>query len=312
MDIGQGQPHRVLELWFEDANVIFQAESSLFRVHKGILQARSSVFRDMFAIPQTSTPLDSDLMDGCIVTQLPDAAEDIRCFFLAIGYDASFFEPPPTPTPLSVVLAIARMSHKYDVPFLRRRALSHLSHRCPTTLRDFFTVHVEGKNSFLGEEFEVLRAALKIDPSWVLPYQFLITHFTELETLLATQQWKDLEVEIQAMCHVKWRCIESHSRRCIAQLLSKLLSDLCATCAALSVQIQRAAVGCLSEDIPMFLSPGIIKGTTGCCPECLLGTYKTFADAYGSFWDALPETLGMPRWDILETKKSEDTEPIAL
>ena len=88
MDIGQEQPHRVLELWYEDANVIFQAESSLFRVHKGILQARSSVFRDMFAIPQT-TPLDSDVMDGCTIVQLPDAAEDIRCFFLAIGYDAS-------------------------------------------------------------------------------------------------------------------------------------------------------------------------------------------------------------------------------
>ena len=87
MDIGQEQLHRVLELWFEDANVIFQAESSLFRVHKGILQARSSVFRDMFTLPQTTT--ESDLMDGCIVIQLPDAAEDIRCFFLAIGYDAS-------------------------------------------------------------------------------------------------------------------------------------------------------------------------------------------------------------------------------
>lgn len=89
MDIGQDQLNRVLELWFEDANVIFQAEGSLFRVHEGILQARSSVFHDMFALPQTTTPPESDLMDGCIVIQLPDAAEDIRCFFLAIGYDAS-------------------------------------------------------------------------------------------------------------------------------------------------------------------------------------------------------------------------------
>ena len=89
MDIGQEQPHRVLELWFEDANVIFQAESSLFRVHKGILQARSSVFRDMFALPQATAPPESDLMDGCILIQLPDAAKDIHYFFLAIGYDAS-------------------------------------------------------------------------------------------------------------------------------------------------------------------------------------------------------------------------------
>jgi len=94
MDIGQEQLHRVLELWFEDGNVIFQAESSLFRVHKGILQARSSVFGDMFAFPQTTTHTESDLMDGCIVVQLPDAAEDIRYFFLAIGYDASSVSVP--------------------------------------------------------------------------------------------------------------------------------------------------------------------------------------------------------------------------
>ena len=232
MDIGQEQPHRVLELWFEDANVIFQAESSLFRVHKGILQARSSVFRDMFGLPQATALPESDLMDGCIVIHLPDAAKDIRYFFLGIGYDASsvsvlfgcsflrsyfcssFFEPPPTPTSLSVVLAIARMSHKYDVPFLRRRALSHLSHRCPTTLQDFITQY-NHKSLILNEELEVLKIALKIDASWILPCQFLVTYFTDLEALLADQPWKDLELEIQAMCHVRWRRIETYSRNSI-------------------------------------------------------------------------------------------------
>ena len=224
-----------------------------------------------------------------------------------ISFLSSFFESPPTPTPLSVVLASARMSHKYDVPFLRRRALSHLSRRCPTTLCDFFTRH-EDEDTLVSEEFEVLKTALKIDASWILPYQFLVTYFTDLEILLASRPWKDLELEMQAMCHVKWRFIERHSRRCIAQMMSKVLSDLCATCAALSVQIQRAAVGSLSEDIPIFISTGITNhGMTGCCEECQLETNKTFANAYISFWDALPETLGMPRWDILEKKKNEDT-----
>ena len=116
-----------------------------------------------------------------------------------ISFLSSFFESPPTPTPLSVVLAVARMSHKYDVPFLRRRALSHLSRRCPPTLQDFVTQHNQ-KALILSEELEVLKMALKIDAIWILPVQFFIMWHTNLDILLANQQWKDLEPEIQAMC----------------------------------------------------------------------------------------------------------------
>ena len=222
-----------------------------------------------------------------------------------ISFLSSFFEPPPTPTPLSVVLAVARMSHKYDVPFLRRRALSHLSHRCPTTLQSSLK-RCEVDLS-IGEELEVLKMALKIDAIWILPFQFFITWLANLDHLLDTQQWKDLELEIQAMCHLKWRRIETHSRICIAELLCKVLSDLCMTCSVLGVQFQNAAVVTLTENIPIVLSPGFNKHASGCCAVCRLKTSQTILNAYDSFWNALPETLGMPQWDILETKKSEDT-----
>ena len=154
------------------------------------------------------------------------------------------------------------MSHKYDVPFLRRRALSHLSHRCPTTLHDFVTQH-RNKAPLPSEALEVLKTVLKIDASWILPYQFLVTYFTDLETLLAIQPWKDLELEIQAMCHVKWRRIETYSRSCIAELLRKLLSDLCTTCAVLGVQFQRIAVVALSKNIPNVFSTMLSSSQLG-------------------------------------------------
>jgi len=66
-------------------------------------------------------------------------------------------------------------------------------------------------------------------------------------------------------------------------------------------------VDSLSEEIPNFLSAGVITHEIGCCAICKLKTAKTLLDGYEYFWDALPETLGMPPWDILETKKSEDT-----
>ena len=188
-------------------------------------------------------------------------------FRFDISFLSSFFEPPPTPTPINVVLAIARMSHKYDVPFLRCRALSHLSHRCPTTLRSAAERRVD-----VGEELEVLKMALKIDAIWILPFQFYITTWhIDLDDLLANRQWKVLEPEIQAMCHTKCRRIETHSRSCIAELLGKILSDLCKTCAALGGQFQRKAVVALSKDIPDVLSAGFsMADTTACCAACQL------------------------------------------
>ncbi|TFK32845.1 hypothetical protein BDQ12DRAFT_739120 [Crucibulum laeve] len=44
-----------------------------------------------------------------------------------------FFEPPPSPTTL-LIASILRLSLKYDVPFLRRRAPTHLRTTFPTSL----------------------------------------------------------------------------------------------------------------------------------------------------------------------------------
>lgn len=35
------------DVWFDDGNVILQAESTLFKVYRGILAQNSSVFHDM-------------------------------------------------------------------------------------------------------------------------------------------------------------------------------------------------------------------------------------------------------------------------
>ena len=106
--------------------------------------------------------------------------------------------------------------------------------------------------------------ALKIDAIWILPFQFYVTWYANLDNILATQQWKDLEPEIQAMCLIKCRrTIETHSRSGIAELLRKILSDLCRTCAALGGQFQREAVVTLSEDIPNVLSVGFMAHTSG-------------------------------------------------
>ncbi|KAL6297854.1 hypothetical protein BKA93DRAFT_745237 [Sparassis latifolia] len=43
---------RIENLWYDDGSVILVAGTSAFRVHCGILSQYSSVFRDLFMVPQ--------------------------------------------------------------------------------------------------------------------------------------------------------------------------------------------------------------------------------------------------------------------
>lgn len=66
------------EYWYEDGNIILRVEDVLFRVYGGMLSRHSAVFRDMFSIPQPTTPEDDmEFMEGCpVVVLFGDAAEE--------------------------------------------------------------------------------------------------------------------------------------------------------------------------------------------------------------------------------------------
>ena len=72
---------RVSELWFDDGTIILQAGTSIFRVYKGLLAARSPVFLDMISMPE---PDQMELMEGCPLVRLEDSAEDLEYFLRCI------------------------------------------------------------------------------------------------------------------------------------------------------------------------------------------------------------------------------------
>ncbi len=62
------------EFWFEDGNVVLQAEATQFRVHRSILSRHSPIMYDCFLCTQ---PEDAPMVEGCPLVHLPDLAEDI-------------------------------------------------------------------------------------------------------------------------------------------------------------------------------------------------------------------------------------------
>lgn len=69
------------DLWFDDGSVVLEVETTLFRVHRSALSSHSTVFADMFSIPQ---PPDQETIEGCPVVKLPDSASGVACLLEAI------------------------------------------------------------------------------------------------------------------------------------------------------------------------------------------------------------------------------------
>ncbi|KAI5891839.1 uncharacterized protein SCHCODRAFT_02630169 [Schizophyllum commune H4-8] len=82
----------------------------------------------MFRVPQPEEG--SDLLSGVPVVALSDPPDEVAHWLKATFVPGSF------PTCLDVVdweqlLAVLRLSHKYHVPYFRRRALEHLAKYFP-------------------------------------------------------------------------------------------------------------------------------------------------------------------------------------
>ncbi|KAJ7927015.1 hypothetical protein B0H13DRAFT_1971769, partial [Mycena leptocephala] len=172
------QLNRVLDLWFEDDNLILRAENSLFA--------------DMLSFPQTE---EEERIDGCPVVRLHDSAADVTCFLRAI-FDSSFFEPPPSKTSLPTITGILRLAHKYDVHYLRRRALLHLDTGYPTSLGLY---EVSGSETFssdgLDDSLLTIACASEVSATWVLPTAFYFLCYSDMRDILNSPNWGRLSAQ---------------------------------------------------------------------------------------------------------------------
>ncbi|KAF7966722.1 hypothetical protein HWV62_37289 [Athelia sp. TMB] len=60
------------DIWFEDGNIVIQAERTQFKVYRGVLVEHSSVLKDMFLVPQPPSG-GKGSVEGCPVVQVSDS-----------------------------------------------------------------------------------------------------------------------------------------------------------------------------------------------------------------------------------------------
>ncbi|KIM44193.1 hypothetical protein M413DRAFT_376605 [Hebeloma cylindrosporum] len=143
--------------WFDDGNVILQAESTQFRVHRSLLSLHSNLFRDMFSMPQPTDTTTIPHADGCPVISLADKASDLE-YVLSIFYENFRVQEMRDLMPIDFLSAILRLGKKYEIDYICNEGLSRLRFDFPNTLEKWdvpFDEHC--KTDYDGREHNLLQ-----------------------------------------------------------------------------------------------------------------------------------------------------------
>ncbi|KAJ7119172.1 hypothetical protein C8R44DRAFT_673527 [Mycena epipterygia] len=334
VDIEPDGIRRVQELWFEDGNLVIQAGRSQFRVYRGVLAARSSVFQDMLSFPQ---PPDSELVEGCPLVRLHDNPAEVSVFLKAI-FNSEFFEMYPTPTRLEIIAGVLRLSHKYSVDYLRRRALVHLSSAFFTTLSAVnsasgLTAAATDASLWTRPSWDMssesrhlsyaIQLAREVGALWVLPYAFyelarICAEGPDILTCLKPGNFNGVSTQLSEddqIAFVKGYCVQiSSSTSGILRFLQDPAS-IPGCSVGYDCLLGRLNASALAESdrlSPEYLADPLFlwyesdwERLADVCGMCLRSLKGTHQSACQTFWDQLPQMYGLPGWEELEKMKAD-------
>ncbi|CAA7261832.1 unnamed protein product [Cyclocybe aegerita] len=309
---------RSTNFWLDDGNIILQAENTQFRVHKSMLARQSSIFKDMFSIPQPSEPLDP-VVEGCPVVTLSDKASDVDCI-LSIFYDNVNVVDLGEALSIDQLAVILCMGKKYDITYLRDRALKKLRRCFPTTINGWDASLRDGKDSTLNFDPLVYTIESVISlahthgiPS-ILPSAFLFYASQVPPDRILRGDYDVLSHEARIQC-ILGRDDLAHRIYTIVQGWTadtrKFMSDLkcepddCAGLSRMEVLEDLGDVLWLADEKTVWgLNADIPKRASDTlryiCEPCATSVKKCYDDARQEIWKELPEIFALPEWEQLK------------
>ncbi|KAJ7652415.1 hypothetical protein DFH06DRAFT_1299631 [Mycena polygramma] len=305
-------PNQIDGLWFPNDSVVLQAGESVFRVPKSILGARSSVFQAMFEFPQPAasdgdvTDVD-EVMDGSPVVCLHDDPTEVEAFLRAI-FDSSYLMPPPAEIGFQQVLGILRLSHKYDVGYLHKRALCHLETVYPTGLIagvgevESDALDYQCRSPVL--DLVAIPVLHEVGASWLLPYAYYSLATYSPKKLFSTGAWDQLPSSMQQTCLLA-QAIQLKASNSIFDALDQ--SSTCASPDGCDLNKYRNLCPrehSTSMGDPLY-EPGfdVYALQSEVCYTCSSQIQARFDAARRSFWNQLPANCGMEGWQTLLEKR---------
>lgn len=209
---------------------------------------------------------------------------------------------------MPIVGAVLRLSLKYDVPYLHRRALNHLSSTFPLTLdgwkqRDTLRTIPPVDNT----PFAAFRIAREFNLTWLLPAILYCVSSHPFEKTLDSASWFDEEI---SFCWPDKRMAIVGRQRLIAKqhksalTLAKLSGTKAEGCTGnvCPATRQRCADVLSSWDMAGFLD--YFEDHTDLyddfCQPCSTSFQELCASDSEEMWTGLPQMFDLADWDELD------------
>jgi hypothetical protein len=312
-------------LWMDDGTVVLCSGTSLFRVYRGVLARESSVFKDLFSLPQ---PAGDPTYEGCPLVTLPDQPIDLYYLLAAIHDYRSFLNNPGSET-FPVIAGILRLSTKYDIEHLRNRAIVVLEYHYPPTLKLW-----DQRDCWrdLGTDFEALNLARETNVPQLLPgvmYECCTEYMVEeiVDCFRGNPTIKELRIaspEDRRTCAAAAK--ELATRQYMACIAVTEPSQRIVKCATRQMcdhaklnwlqkieSTKRASpkgLDSASEFSP--LDPDIILGwdslQAGLCGACFSKAKERYKQTRMALWRDLPTLFKLPSWQklMVDVQSSKD------
>ncbi|KAK7038559.1 BTB domain-containing protein [Favolaschia claudopus] len=295
------------EFWFDDGTIVLQVERTLYRVYRGLLSARSTVFHDTFSIPQPESPDNSEQseIEGCPVVKLHDREKDFTRFLKALLHHGSY--KTTAVANFAELSSVLRLSDKYDVPVLRESLTSMLQDIYPSSLDKWLK-----RNDTIPPGYQVrdadnvlaLNLARKLNIRSILPgVMYLTSQRHGLGVLYATRSGKIEHPDDRRHYVLAIPELIIARRRVWTQYLVHD-EDGIEACETEEGECDAERIRWLSLDLPREddidpLHDEIPWKDFAVCPPCLELAQTEYTKARQQLWDDLPSIFGLGTWDEL-------------
>ncbi|KZP19012.1 hypothetical protein FIBSPDRAFT_828576 [Athelia psychrophila] len=303
------------DVWYDDGNVVLQAQNTHFKVYRGVLAQISSVFKDMFSFPQPPSA-EMELIDGCPVVHLSDRAEDVRYLLQAIFQRE--YVADGEKIPFAVLSAFLSLGGKYEISKLRVEAMKKLYREFPITLagtdsvcRKWVAISPGGNRSMF---MELAILARKEGVFSVLPYLlYQCCRSYSVTSILEGAVGKDGR-KLLLSHQDQLACLVGHRRLCEVQAKTTFMwaydkDFISATCASSDCHHARQQFLLSSNLSPVPAIAGLSRWqdnpsfSEGLCESCAMKAVVQHNVGRAIFWQKLPVLLGLPSWTELKKER---------
>jgi hypothetical protein len=221
-------------------------------------------------------------------------------------------------TTITIVIAVLRLSTKYDVKYLRQRALNHLDTLYPLTLTTFDMRQKSRTMPWrLNTAFYVADLAHQLGMEWLLPSALYCVCACPLEDLAQGYVWEGESIQMDMVNKV--RCLKA-----LSELGNRENRDVLGFLTVKEVEGCRTPDKCRKGRLEMLRRLNAERRRTidplgvmhpkqekwrlygaSVCKICGKEGKRAYGEGKMKLWGALPGIFGLQDWEVLTRSKLE-------